>query len=198
MTPGRIAVAVLLMFAGATVFAEDINLDDWDVHTRWRDWGLEFDSPNGWVEPGGWKPQYRWWWWHAGTAVVLEYQTYPIRPADKGIAITVLGYPEGSDYRAQRIWWSMAAVMEMAGCREQLDDLSWGLDRVHREVVTVHQGRCGGRRGYSLSLEVDRSLWVLTVEHHRGCCEDFDRVRSLVDEPTDGEYRMLRTAFHGL
>ena len=192
-------VALVLMVVAAFLPANDIGIDYYHVQTAWKEWSLAFDTPDGWFNPDDdRKPQYRWWWWRAGTTVVLEYETAPVDPIDKAIAVTVMGYHGGSDYRAVRIWRSMAAVMDMAGCGEKLEDLSWGLDRVIRGVVDVHQGSCQNGRRYSASLEVDRSLWVLTVENRDGCCEDFDRVRALVDESTDGEYRTLTTAFGGM
>ena len=140
------------------------------------------------IDGGGGRPA-RWWWW--------EYEAMPDHGTEASV-ISVFGLHANSSFRATRIWQSMLAVMVLTGCRQQIEQLALGIDQLVRGLLDVHQGYCGYERktrGYTLTLEVDRSLWVLTVEHAQGCCEESDRIRSLVDEPLDPAYRTFRTAF---
>ena len=208
----RVAVVVSLLL-GLTVqvaLAEDGEVTNaLEVSLEFNDWDLGFDRPHNWDESfSGWKIAMRWFWWRAGAVLVLEYDSLPdakpeIHPAT---ALSVFGLHAGSGYRAERIWNTMLAVMDLIGCREELERFAHGADRVARGVLDVHRAECDRfnrdrdwiETVYTLTLEVDRSLWVLTVEPVESCCKESDRIRQLVDEPLDSAYRTFRTAFDGL
>ena len=131
-----------------------------------------------------------------GVVAVLEYEVDDGIHRGPGVhfgkvltSLSIIGVPMQngvwSNYRANKIGASMIAALQIVGCDELIDDITWALEQVANGVEKSYSSACRGFWAgfesdervviypqYTIGLTDDRTIWVFTIEPREACCTD--------------------------